>query len=118
MHTLTAFRFCKANAETAHALLHWRYHLNSWVLSWLESEDHTSPEKIIEREKWSVKKRSEYANKVVDGMEEKGEIRALYRDFKINLEAAREAKVCYSSSDPPIASADKWKKPSRYRDRG
>lgn len=29
----------------------------------------------------------------MDTMEEKGEIKALYRDFKHNLEAAREAKV-------------------------
>ena len=86
-------RFCKANATHAHALLHWRYNLNQWVLDWLKNESHTSAEKIVERENWSIKKRGDYANKVVDGMEETGEIKALYRDFKNNLEAARDAKV-------------------------
>lgn len=86
-------RFCKANAETAHALSHWRYHLNQWVLDWLQNEGYTSPQKILEREKWSIKRKRNYANEIVDTMEEKGEIKALYRDFKHNLEAAREAKV-------------------------
>ena len=86
-------RFCKANATFAHALLHWRYHLNEWVLDWLKNQGYTSAEKIVERENWSIKKRGDFGNKVVDEMEEKGEIKALYRDFKINLEAAREAKV-------------------------
>lgn len=66
------------------------------MLDWLQNQGHTSPEKIVERENWSTKKRGEFSNKVVDEMEEKGEIKALYRDFKFNLEAAREYKVCYS----------------------
>lgn len=86
-------RFCKANAETAHALSHWRYHLNQWVLDWLQNEGYTTAEKILERERWSIRKKRDYANEVVDTMEQKGEVRALYRDFKHNLEAARDAKV-------------------------
>ncbi|KAA6408641.1 MAG: triosephosphate isomerase [Lasallia pustulata] len=85
-------RFCRANAQTAHALTHWRYHLNQWVLDWLNNAGHTEPAKIVEREKWSVKKRGVFANEVVDGMEENGEINALYRDFKTNLETARDSK--------------------------
>lgn len=42
-------------------------------------------------------------------MEQKGEIRALYRDFKHNLEAAREAKVSVefqmSSEDSGLCDA-------------
>lgn len=90
---LTTTRFCRANAQTAHALTHWRYHLNQWVLVWLKTAGHTKPSKIVERENWSKKRRGEFANEVVDGMERKGEINALYRDFKFNLEAARDAKV-------------------------
>ncbi|MCJ1478867.1 hypothetical protein MMC13_007551 [Lambiella insularis] len=85
--------YCKANAEIAHSLLHWRYFLNDWVLDFLHNEGYTTPAKIVERESWSIKKRGDFANKVVDEMEEKGEIRALYRDFKINLDAARNYKV-------------------------
>ncbi|KAL8753858.1 MAG: hypothetical protein Q9184_005298 [Pyrenodesmia sp. 2 TL-2023] len=86
-------RNCNANAETAHALYHWRHQLNHFVLDLLRAEGHTSPEKIIERENWSVKKREKYANKVVDEMEEDGRMRQLYREFKENIEAARDAKV-------------------------
>ncbi|KAI9770361.1 MAG: hypothetical protein M1835_006565 [Candelina submexicana] len=92
-------RFCKANAETAHSLIHWRYHLNQWVIDHLKEENHFGPEKVIEREGWAVKRRQKYANGVVDAMEDAGEIRSLFRDFKTNLDAARNAK------------------PSRYRER-
>ncbi|KAL9098865.1 MAG: hypothetical protein Q9163_005549, partial [Psora crenata] len=85
-------RLCCANAEIAHALHHWRYQLNQMVLQWLSLEGHTTPEKIIERENWSRKKRQKLANKVVDDMVEDGEMRDLYRKFKQNLDAARSAK--------------------------
>ena len=91
-------RFCCANAEIAHALYHWRYHLNQTVLEWLSVEGHTSPAKIVERETWNRKKREKLANKVVDGMIERGEMRDLYRQFKQNLDAARSAKVGFPSS--------------------
>lgn len=87
-------RTCNANAETAHALYHWRHQLNQFVLDLLRAEGHTSADKIIERENWSVKKREKYANKVVDEMEEDGRMKQLYREFKENIEAARSAKVC------------------------
>ena len=86
-------RVCAANAEIAHSLLHWRYALNEWVLEWLKTQGYTTPERIIERESWSIKKRREYANGVVDEMEANGDIKDLYRDFKINLDHARDAKV-------------------------
>ena len=106
MSLLTPSRFCRANAQTAHALTHWRYHLNQWVLDWLKTAGHTEPAKIVDRENWGVKRRGEFANKVVDGMEEKGEIKALYRDFKLNLEAAREAKVSHIGRGSPWSSAN------------
>ncbi|KAL8946195.1 MAG: hypothetical protein Q9222_007380, partial [Ikaeria aurantiellina] len=83
---------CNANAEIGHALHHWRHQLNQFVLDLLRAEGHTTPEKIIQREGWSVKKREKYANGVVDGMEADGQMRELYKEFKENLEAAREAK--------------------------
>lgn len=86
-------RTCCANAETSHALHHWRYALNQWVLEWLTRRGHTSADKIVEREQWSTKKRTQYANDVVDGMESNGEVRVLYKEFKENLQAARDARV-------------------------
>jgi len=86
-------RTCAANAETAHALYHWRHHLNQYVLNWLKNNGHINSEKIVERENWGAKKREKYANKVVDGMEESGETKVLYKEFKQNLDIAREARV-------------------------
>ncbi|KAL9038789.1 MAG: hypothetical protein Q9180_002918, partial [Flavoplaca navasiana] len=85
-------RTCNANAETAHALHHWRHQLNQFVLICLRSEGHLAPEKILERDRWNTKKKEKYANGVVDEMEANGQMKELYREFKQNLEIAREAK--------------------------
>ncbi|KAK4691499.1 hypothetical protein P7C71_g5513, partial [Lecanoromycetidae sp. Uapishka_2] len=91
-------RFCCSNAEIAHALYHWRYALNQNVLQWLANEGHLTPEKIIEREKKPQKKRQKIANKIVDGMESTGVMRELYKQFKENLAAARDAKPVHFSN--------------------
>ncbi|KAL8978096.1 MAG: hypothetical protein Q9205_006241 [Flavoplaca limonia] len=85
-------RTCNANAETAHALHHWRHQLNQFVLICLRSEGHLAPDKILERDRWNTKKKEKYANGVVDEMEANGQMKELYREFKQNLEIAREAK--------------------------
>ena len=76
-----------------HALYHWRYALNQNVLEWLAMQGHLTPQKIVERENIRQKKREKIANKIVDGMEDTGVMRELYREFKENLAAARDAKV-------------------------
>ncbi|KAI9831359.1 MAG: hypothetical protein M1819_005133 [Sarea resinae] len=90
---------CKHNAEMAHALTHWRYHLNDWVVDYLKERGYTTRDGILERENWSRRKRSQYADDVVDAMEQDGEIRALFRDFEINLDAARDSKVIIKESN-------------------
>ena len=77
----------------AHSLHHWRHRLNYYVLNLLRFHSHLTPEKIVEREKWSIRKREKYSNEVVDEMVESGEIRKLYKEFKDNLEAARASQV-------------------------
>jgi hypothetical protein len=84
---------CRSNAETAHSLIHWKHALNGWVTDQLRSEGHLEPTKLAQREDWSKKKRSEYANGIVDEWEDGNQIKDLYRDFKANLEAARERKM-------------------------
>lgn len=85
-------RFCMANAETAHNLIHWKYALNTWVLDQLKKEGHLVAEKLAEREPWGEKKRSKYANRIVDGWERTGHINNLYKTFKQNVEKARDQK--------------------------
>lgn len=96
--------FCKANAETAHALMHWRYHLNGWVVDYLRAQGHLEPAKIVERDGWKTKKRTKYANEVVDEMLHNGEIKRLHRDFRTNIDHARSAKVSVELIFLPLAS--------------
>lgn len=87
------------NARMAHALAHWRYHLNDWTIDYLENEGYLAPNKIVERDRWSTRKRSDYANKIVDEMEENGEIKRLYRDYRNEVTTARTSKVCFELSE-------------------
>lgn len=84
---------CKTNAETAHTLTHWRWHLYDWVKDHLKAQGHLDPEKIVERDGWKTKKKTKYANKVVDEMKENGEVKKLWHDFRATINSAREAKV-------------------------
>jgi hypothetical protein len=86
---------CKANAQMAHTLHHWRYHLNSWVVDYLVRQGHCTPNKLVERDGWSVRKRRKYANKIVDRMEKEGEIRKLHRLYKDQIDFAMEARNEY-----------------------
>ncbi|CAO2655335.1 Nn.00g103990.m01.CDS01 [Neocucurbitaria sp. VM-36] len=82
---------CKANAQVAHTLHHWRYHLYQWVKDYLAREGHLTAEKLVKRDKWNDKKRQKAAHKIVDGMERDGEIKKLYKLYKEQVEFAIEA---------------------------
>jgi len=84
---------CKQNAEQAHTLIHWRWHLNDWVVSNLEQQGYLRPSKLAAREKLTTNKRMKLANKVVDDWEADKTIKNLYHDFKAQLETARELKA-------------------------
>lgn len=85
-------RHCKSKATMAHTLIHWRHNLNGWILDYLIREDITTKKKMRKRKRWSQERKSEYVDEVVAMMEEKGEIDSLWRDFHLNLKAAREDK--------------------------
>ena len=93
-------KFCMSNAETAHSLQHWRYHLYEWVVEYLESAGWNTPKLIVKRDKWSIRKRRKHANKIVDIMEEQGKIKALYGDFKKEIDTARNVKQGRWDSSP------------------
>lgn len=57
---------------------------------------------MVERNQWSQKKKSRYANEVVDMMDETGEVQSLWRDFHLNMKAARETKVGRNHLQPSI----------------
>lgn len=82
-------RFCRANAERAHSLIHWKHALYEWVVQTLSEQGFLDAEKLAERIKWGQRRLGALANEIVDEWTEKGEIKGLYRDFRNNLEAAR-----------------------------
>lgn len=81
------------NARTAHALAHWRFHLNEWVIDYLRNESYLTADKIVQRDGWSVRKRRKAANKIADRMETEGEVKRLYRDFRHEISTAQFANV-------------------------
>ncbi|KAH8600368.1 hypothetical protein B0O99DRAFT_610560 [Bisporella sp. PMI_857] len=84
---------CFSNAQHAHTLIHWKYALNDWVVDNLANTGELTPTKLAARDKMNAKKRANYANDLVDQWAVDGVIRDLYRDFKGQLDAAREAKT-------------------------
>ena len=89
--TFTLGSTCKANAQVAHTLHHWRYHLNDWVKGYLENNGYLTPEKVIKRDKKSDRRREKEARKIVDEMEKKGEIKKLHHLYKDQVQFAVEA---------------------------
>ncbi|KAF1832622.1 hypothetical protein BDW02DRAFT_570808 [Decorospora gaudefroyi] len=82
---------CRANAQVAHTLYHWRYHLYQWVKDYLRVEGHLTAEELVKRDRWSDRKREKAARKIVGGMDENGQIKKLYHSYKDQVKAAMEA---------------------------
>lgn len=82
-----------------HTLIHWRFHLYEWVVDYLNHKEEllSDPQRSLDREKMSAKRRTKYANKVVDRMDEDGEVQRLWTDFHQNIRTVREMKVCFLS---------------------
>lgn len=85
-------RFCMSNAETAHELQHWRLHLYKWVVQWIDANGYSTAEKLVERDRWSTKKRRKYANRIADRMEKEGVVKKLWREFRDSIDRAAESK--------------------------
>lgn len=94
-------KFCMSNAQTAHALQHWRYHLNEWVATWLIRNGYDTPEKNQKRSRWSSEKRRKNASKIVDRMEHDGVVKTLWQDFRSNIDEARNSKQGRYRFDSP-----------------
>ena len=60
-----------------------------WVNEKLESDGWFSAQKLQQRESMRSKERRHLANDIVDRWAESGSVKALYGDFKANLDAAR-----------------------------
>jgi len=60
-----------------------------WVEEKLQQDGWLSPAKLQERESLRIKDRRNLAHQIVDGWHEKGHVKSLYKDFKLNLETAQ-----------------------------
>ncbi|KAK3504590.1 hypothetical protein B0T13DRAFT_9428 [Neurospora crassa] len=90
---------CHSNAETAHNLLHWQYALLDWVDTRLSEDGHLAAAAAIskkreseskeKRKKRTTKKKYKLVAKIVSEWEANGTVKALFREFKNMLEAAR-----------------------------
>ncbi|KAK5119008.1 hypothetical protein LTR62_000219 [Meristemomyces frigidus] len=85
-------RFCMANAETAHNLQHWRFHLNELAIFWLEMKGYMTQEAVVKRDRKSSKKRKKEANRITDRMEREGEIRSMWSMYRKGIDEARSSK--------------------------
>lgn len=83
-------RHCFANAEQSHTLIHWRFALYEWVKDTLEQEGELAPAKLEQRERMKARKRTKYANDLVDRWAGENQIKDLYRDFKNQVATARD----------------------------
>ncbi|KAK0736813.1 hypothetical protein B0T21DRAFT_410305 [Apiosordaria backusii] len=84
---------CNGNAEIAHTLIHWKHALLDWVESQLMAEGYMRPAKLAEREKMKLKKKYKLVDKIVEEWVERGQVRALFADFKGQLERARNQQT-------------------------
>jgi hypothetical protein len=86
---------CAANAQMGHKLSHWKFHLNEYVLMYLEEQGVLSAEAIVARDKLNHKKREREAETIIDNMDAVGKIQELWRDFKADLDNARTGMEDY-----------------------
>ncbi|KKY23931.1 hypothetical protein UCRPC4_g02744 [Phaeomoniella chlamydospora] len=80
---------CASNASTAHKLLHWKYHLNQYILDLLRANGYLTPEQIVQRDSKSQRQREKQAETFIDELESSGEMDELWRVWKLELEGAR-----------------------------
>ncbi|KAF2225729.1 hypothetical protein BDZ85DRAFT_316867 [Elsinoe ampelina] len=91
-HSFFVGKHCMANADMAHSLQHWRYHLYEHVVEKLGELGHMKPAKIVERDGWGEPKRRKFANKLVDQFSDMGTVKELYSGFKQQVDDARNLK--------------------------
>jgi hypothetical protein len=80
---------CNGNADTAHALIHWKSNLLVFVDTRLHVENYMAPAKVIEREHMEAEQIDELVDKIMKRWEDNGLVKALYSDFKGTIEKAR-----------------------------
>lgn len=87
---------CKGNAQMSHILHHWRHHLYTWIVGWLESNNYCTPELLAKRDKMSNRKREKAANKILHHMETSKETKRLYKLYKDQVDFALQEKNEFS----------------------
>lgn len=84
---------CNSNAETAHSLLHWKHALLEWVEVELERMGYFTPEQLASRAKLTPKAKCKLVDEIMAQWVSERKVRALYDDFRENIEKARVKKT-------------------------
>ncbi|KAK0722576.1 hypothetical protein B0T26DRAFT_226597 [Lasiosphaeria miniovina] len=84
---------CSSNAVTAHNLIHWKHALMDWVDATLERDGYMLPGQLQKRAKMKPRKLYQTADKILKAWAERGLISDLYREFKNNIENARNKRT-------------------------
>ncbi|EHL00496.1 hypothetical protein M7I_3582 [Glarea lozoyensis 74030] len=74
-------RFCRAKAQKAHLLSHWRYHLYDWVRGELENEPELAPERVLKHRKLKPWEKRDQVEAIIERWENNGKLKGLYRDY-------------------------------------
>jgi hypothetical protein len=87
---------CFDNARDTHTLHHWKYSLNKAVEELLDERGELSPEKIVERDRMSVAKKTAYSMRLMKEWERDGSVEEFWTMYSDFLDIARTNRV----SDP------------------
>ena len=81
-------RECAANARNAHPLVHWSYILYDHI-----NEQWEARHRLKINGHWSTTKKTRKITRFVDKMQDEGQIKKLFIDFRNDIDVAREMKV-------------------------
>jgi uncharacterized protein DUF4211 len=88
---------CFDNARDTHTLHHWKYSLNKAIEELLDDRGELSAEKIVERDRMSIAKKTTYSIKLMKEWEEDGSIDEFWTMYSEFLDVARTNRA---SSQP------------------
>jgi hypothetical protein len=78
-------RFCRAKAQKAHLLSHWRYHLYDWVRGELETEPELAPAHVLKQRKLKPWEKRDQVEAIVERWAGNGKLKGLYRDYNESI---------------------------------
>jgi hypothetical protein len=83
-------RFCRAKAQKAHLLYHWRYHLYDWIRGELDTEPELAPARVLKQRKLKPWEKRDQVEALIERWERNGKLKGLYRDYNESVSKLEE----------------------------